>query len=377
MQLGVVICNYNKKDKLLECIKAVSEQKFSDFDLYICDNASSDGSAGTVIREYSLNEYDGNVPEKRFYRGRLGDESEIGLELIVNAENLGGSGGFNTGLKAAYKKGYDFLMCVDNDAFLDENCIQKLIDFLIEHEEAGIAAAKIYHYERPDTVQNYGQIINFESFCTEVPDLGRTEDGTMPKFVYSDAVPACALIIRKEVVDQIGFMPEENFLYWDDTEWCTRAREAGWKVASVGDAKALHCMGAKKEDVNTFPTYYAWRNWIRYFILHTPEEKLPNMAITFLTSVYLVQYEGYKGERFQKAATVMAAYEDAVNNVMGKAKDGIIGEIEKDGQNICCDSIKDLPEEFEKGREMFVFAHLPGFLRKARAIRNEYQKMTL
>ena len=345
-RIGIVICNYNKKDMVTDCIKAVFEQTYQDFDLYVCDNGFTDGSGDAIEAEYGSR-----------------------LTLIRNSENLGGSGGFNTGLRAACKRGYDYYMCIDNDAFLDEGCVSNLLDFLEEHGDVGIAAAKIYHMERPDTVQNFGQIIDFKNYCTEVPYLGYTEDGSMPDFVYTEAVPACALMIRKEVISDIGLLPEENFLYWDDTEWCFRAREAGWKIASVGSAKALHCMGARREDVSTFPTYYAWRNWIRFFILHTPEEDLPNMGITFLTSVYLVQCEGYEGDRFARAATVMAAYEDAIDGVCGKAAEGIIRDIEKDGREVRFDSIADLPAEYEKGRELFIFANLPGFLRKAQELR--------
>jgi hypothetical protein len=126
-------------------------------------------------------------------------------------------------------------------------------------------------------------------------------------------------MIRRSVVDKIGLMPEENFLYWDDTEWCYRCNLAGYKVASVGSAKALHAMGAKKESVNTFPTYYAWRNWIRFFLQHTPEERRESMVETFLDSLFQIVYEGlHKGEQ-RKVQTVMLAYDDAIHGVTGKA----------------------------------------------------------
>lgn len=150
----------------------------------------------------------------------------------------------------------------------------------------------------------------------------------MPDVVYSDAVPACALMIRRTVVEQIGVMPEENFLYWDDTEWCVRCREAGYEVASVGAAAASHAMGAKKEDINTFPTYYAWRNWIKFFLDHIDEERLSDMAETFLGSIFEINYTGlYRGEE-NRSKTVMAALDDALHKVMGKAKEDRIFNLE-------------------------------------------------
>lgn len=295
-QIGIVVCNYNKKEDALACIQSILESKFQDYDIYVVDNASSDGSAEAIEKAYG-----GQVT------------------LLVNQENLGGSGGFNTGLRAAFEKGYPYLMCVDNDALLDENAIGSLFTFLQEHQEVGIAAAKIYHREAPDYVQQLGQKIDFENFCTNVTYLNAYEDGSMPEYVYTDAVAACALMIRRSVVEKIGFMPEENFLYWDDTEWCYLCGRAGWKVASVGNAMALHAMGAKKELENTFPTYYAWRNWIRFFMRYTKPMAWEAMVDTFLESMFQIVYEGlHKGEK-NRSRTVMLAYDDALHGVTGKA----------------------------------------------------------
>lgn len=295
-QIGIVICNYNKKNDALACIRSILESKFQDYDIYVVDNASTDGSAEAIRNAY-------------------GEQ----VTLLVNQENLGGSGGFNTGLRAAFQKGYPYLMCVDNDALLDENAVGNLLAFLQEHPETGIAAAKIYHREAPDYVQQFGQKIDFENFCTDVTYLNAYEDGSMPEYVYTDAVAACALMIRRSVIEKIGFMPEENFLYWDDTEWCYLCNRAGWKVASVGNAMALHAMGAKKELENTFPTYYAWRNWIRFFMRYTEPGDWEAMAGTFLDSMFQIVYEGlHKGEK-NRTRTVMLAYDDTLHGVTGKA----------------------------------------------------------
>jgi hypothetical protein len=304
-RVGIVICNYNKVDKVLECIQCILEQRYTDFDIYVVDNGSTDSSVAEITKKY-----------------------DKAVTLIANKENLGGSGGFNTGLKCAYSKGYEYLMCVDNDAMLDENAVGELVTFLDKHSEVGIAASKIYHLQNPEYIQQYGQSIDFEYFCTEVPHLNMLEDGSMPDYLYVDSVPACSLMVRRTTIDKIGFLPEENFLYWDDTEWCYLCNRAGMKVASVGTSKALHDMGAKKEDVNTFPTYYAWRNWIRFFMKYTPQDRWDKMTETFLDCLFQITYEGiHKGE-YNKMKTVMLAYDDAIHGVTGKAGENRIFDID-------------------------------------------------
>ncbi len=293
--VGIVICNYNKENCVLECIQCILESKFQDFDLYVVDNASTDDSVRRIREKY---------PE---------------VTVLVNEENLGGSGGFNRGLREVYARGYPYFMCVDNDAMLDENAVGNLYLFLEQHPEVGMAGSKIYHSEAPDRIQQFGQTIDFNYFCTEVPHFNMVEDGTMPEYLYVDSVAACSLMVRRSTIDRIGYMPEENFLYWDDTEWCHKCNLAGMKVASVGTSKALHTMGAKQETVNTFPTYYAWRNWILFFAKYTPVEDYEKMAETFLSSIFQVIYEGYFTGMQAKTRTVVLALDDALHGVTGRA----------------------------------------------------------
>lgn len=305
-KVGIVICNYNKQDYVLNCIQSVLESKFTDYELYVVDNHSSDDSAKLIQERY---------------KGML--------HLIETTENLGGSGGFNTGLRAALKNEHPYLMCIDNDVLVDENAIGALSEFLDTNPETGMVGSKVYHMQRPEYVQQFGMKLDFENYCVEANYLNCIEDGTMPEVVYSDAVAACSLMVRRAVIEKIGIMPEEDFLYWDDTEWGYRCNLAGYKVASYGKSQVLHMMGAKKESINTFPTYYAWRNWIRFFIKYVSEEKLDKMSEIFIKSVFKIVYEGLYNKEYNKAKTVMAAYDDALHNVTGKATEDKIFVLDK------------------------------------------------
>lgn len=95
---------------MLNCIQSVLESKYTDYDLYVVDNASSDGSAEAIREKYGSQ-----------------------VKVLVNAENLGGSGGFNTGLRKALEKGYEYLYCLDNDVLVDENAMGELVEFLDTH----------------------------------------------------------------------------------------------------------------------------------------------------------------------------------------------------------------------------------------------------
>lgn len=309
--IAAVICNYNKSQYVTDCIQSVLESAFTDLDIIVVDNASTDDSVKCI---------------KEKYEGKV--------TLLENTENLGGSGGFNTGMRYAMEKDYSYIWCLDNDVLVDENAISELYAFLESHPEAGMAGSKVYHMEAPDYVQQFGIDVDWDYFCCEAKYYNCLEDGTMPEVVYSDAVAACSVLVRTSLIKEIGMLPEDNFLYWDDTEWGIRCNLAGYKVASVGASKVLHCMGAKKEVVNTFPTYYAWRNWIQFFIKYTPEEKLEKMCESFLEGIFEIAYDGFFKGEFNRTKTVMYAYDDAIHGVKGKAGENRIFTLDKNSDKL-------------------------------------------
>ena len=126
-RVGAVICNFNKKEDVLNCIQSVLESKYTDYDLYVVDNASSDGSAEAIREKYGSQ-----------------------VTVLVNAENLGGSGGFNTGLRKALEKGYEYLYCLDNDgARLMKMQWVSWWSFWQTHPDSGMAGSRVYHMENP------------------------------------------------------------------------------------------------------------------------------------------------------------------------------------------------------------------------------------
>lgn len=296
-RIAAVICNYNKKDDVINCVQSVLESSYKDFDIFVVDNASEDGSAEKISEIY-------------------GEQ----VRLFVNKENLGGSGGFNTGIRHAVEAGYDYVWCLDNDVLVDENAIGELYLFMEEHPEVGMTGSKVYHMEAPDYVQQFGINVLWDEYCCEAKYYNCKEDGTMPTVVYSDAVAACSVLVRTSLIKEIGPLPEENFLYWDDTEWGIRCHLAGYRVASLGTSKVLHSMGAKKESVNTFPLYYSWRNWIRFFMKYTREEKREDMCTAFLEGIFDVVYNDWYLKEENRAKTVMYAYDDAIHGFTGKAQ---------------------------------------------------------
>lgn len=295
MKIGIVVCNYNKKDYLIKCLDSILASTIKNIDVYVVDNASTDGSADCVANRYGAQ-----------------------VILLRNSENLGGSGGFNTGLREAMKKNYTYLMCVDNDVVMEPDNIEQLYAFLQSHPDVGMAGSKICRMDAPERLQEMGADIDFDA-CTIRPHFkDYLDDETLPIVQYCDYVPACSLMVRQTVIDKVGLMPEENFIYWDDMEWGYLANRAGYKVASCREAKVCHAMGTNS-GTDYFSTYYFWRNRLRFFLKYAPFEGKSHALTVLLENLFQTLYGcHYKGKENQ-IKVMMYAFDDAVHGVVGKA----------------------------------------------------------
>ena len=298
--IGVVICNFNKKDYVLECVQSVLESKVDNFDIYVVDNASTDGSVEALEKTY-------------------GDH----ITVLANKENLGGSGGFNTGLRVVRDKGYEYFMCLDDDALVDENAIFELFEYMEANPDVGMAGCRVYHRQMPDYIQQCGLYIDFDHYTAQTIGADQLEDGTLPDVIECDTVATCAVMVRGSVIREtnVGIMPEDNFIYWDDMEWGHRIHLAGYRVVTLAAAKALHQMGANTKRPNTFINYYMWRNRTNFFMRYTPEEKMDEMSAQVLGAIFDSMYESMFREEHNVMQTISYAYQDALAGVRGKAEE--------------------------------------------------------
>jgi len=300
INLAIVICNYNKCEYLLKCIDAVLNSSYKNYDIYVVDNASIDNSVAQVKREF-LNK----------------------VKLIVNKQNLGGSGGFNTGLREALKKKYKYIMLLDNDAMVEEKSIEKAINYLEENSEVGMLGFKLYSMDNPNQIQEFGADIDFEKFTIKPYYKGYVDDGNMPLVKECDYVPACAMIVRKEAVLKTGLMPEENFIYWDDIEWGYKFKLNNYKVIAYSDSIAWHKMGVKQR-TNTFGTYYFWRNRVKFFKEYCNKIQKEHFAKQLFDemaqSICMCNYN----EKYNSGTTILRAVLDALYGINGKADENKI-----------------------------------------------------
>lgn len=310
-EIAVIICNYNGGEDTVKCIDAVIKSKDIKCDIYVVDNASTDGSADRIGRQFGER-----------------------VAIVQNAENLGGSGGFGRGLRMAVEEGYPYIMMLDNDAYVDTDTIKKLHRYLEENPDVGIVGAKIMMSDDPKRIMDYAKTIDFETFMDGSKWCGKLDSEEAKEPRECDFAAATAAMVRREVLLKCGGMDEAHFIYYDDIELGYRIKKSGYKVVSLGNAKAWHKSGMTRKTSNTFARYYLTRNRYRFFAKYMPEEDMERFTEYILSHAFSYMYGSYYKGRMDIFDTEKYILEDFNRDKRGKAGKRRINELQKDGYHL-------------------------------------------
>ncbi|OPJ55123.1 glycosyltransferase family 2 protein [Clostridium oryzae] len=303
-EIAVVICNYNKKEYLLKCIGSLLKSTYTNFDVYVIDNASMDGSVNAVLEQY-----------------------RDSVNIIRNEENLGGSGGFNSGIKAVVNNGYKYIYLLDNDVILDKDALCELYEFMEVNYTTGIVGSKIYSMDNPDNVQEFGSYIDFSTFNMKLRNNGNIDSNSDMTFIECDYVPACSALIRVEAILKVGLIDEQYFVYWDDIDLGYRLKSAGYKVFASSKSKVWHKGGGTVRN-NTFGTYYFWRNRVHFFKKCCSDDDIERFVSRLFDDIFQAMYACNYIGKYSSIKTILMAVDDALNGIRGRAPENRIMDVE-------------------------------------------------
>ena len=179
------------------------------------------------------------------------------IKLIQNSSNLGYAKGCNQGLKIAQG---NYILLLNPDTEITENSLKKMRDFMEKNPEAGALGPQLLDFEGqiqpscrrfPDYKLLLWELSGLSRLCPKSKIYGAWKMGDFDfKSTREVEQPmGSALLIRKKVIDQIGFMDESFFLFYNDVDFCYRIKQAGWKIYFYPEAKIFHSKGASTGQV--------------------------------------------------------------------------------------------------------------------------------
>ena len=286
-RVGIIILNWNGWKDTIECLESIYQINYLNYNIILIDNNSNDDSI-EKIKEYcngkievnsNFFQYDtSNKPIKIFeyteneFKTAQKDEKEISntlptkkIILIKNNENYGFAGGNNRGIKYAvdiFKS--DYILLLNNDTVVDSNFLIELVEAAEEDEKIGFVGAKTYFYSKKGVIQAAGGgKINLKKVIAVETASNQIDNGEYDQNCELDYITGSCILCKKEVLDEIGMLNVNYFMYWEDVDWCFRGRKSGFKSVYAFKSKIWHKVSVSS--TNYLKTYYCTRNRI-YFM---------------------------------------------------------------------------------------------------------------
>jgi GT2 family glycosyltransferase len=235
-RVAVQILTWNRWDELVQCLESFTCIDYPEYEVFVVDNGSEDGTQGIVKRDFPW------------------------VTLIENGENLGFCKGNNVGLQQLLEREFDYILLLNSDTKVLPGLIRELVDVMRSDPKIGIAGAKNLLMENPAyTWGKYGKVtwgpMLVKTIDRYAPDRNLQEP---PKDVEWIICNGC--MMSREALVKVGLFDETFWQCNEDVDWSYRARKAGFRVVYVDRAAILH-KGGSSGDLN--------RKWIfsyGYFI---------------------------------------------------------------------------------------------------------------
>ncbi len=238
-----IILNYNNARDTIECIDSFFSIKEFNMQLIIVDNASEEKYVDEIEEHIS------------------GIDN---IELIVNRVNLGYAGGNNVGIRHAVAQGAEYIAIVNNDVIVNKDSFTECVKILDTDESVAFVGPTILEYGS-DLIQYTGGTINFNKLTS--PHINsKMEYRKQDRRISCDYVGGACMMFKKGIIDEIGYIPEVYFLFWEETEWCYKAKQIGKKCICTLNGSIAHKGSSSVKKIKGLEAYYLERNRVLFSI---------------------------------------------------------------------------------------------------------------
>ncbi len=252
LRIVIIILNWNGLKDTLECLKSMEGMATGGWGIekVVVDNGSADGSIGQIRKQF---------PE---------------IKILENQQNLGFAEGNNVGIRYALKNDVDYILLLNNDTLVNKSLLVELLRSMEKDRKIGIAGPKIYFAsgfeyhndcykkeERGRVLWYAGGMIDWQNIYASHRGVDEVDHGQYEDEEETDFVSGCAMMIRRDVLRKIGLFDPKYYLYWEDNDFCQRAKEAGYKIMYIPKAALWHKNAISSQKPGSkLHQYYQTRN---------------------------------------------------------------------------------------------------------------------
>jgi GT2 family glycosyltransferase len=214
--IGTIIVTWNQADLTLACLAALAAAGVAPETIWLVDNGSAPELLPRIRERFPAVHY-------------------LRLET-----NRGFAGGCNAGARAALAAGVDYLFLLNNDALVEPRTLPALLEQIERDARIAAASPKVYYDIAEPIIQSAGMRVDPDSGQARTIGANEPDHGQHDQVADRDALFGCAMLIRRAAWEQAGPFWEPFFNYAEETDWCLRARQLGWRLLYVPQAVVRH-----------------------------------------------------------------------------------------------------------------------------------------
>lgn len=272
--VGIVVVHYQKLEDTFKCLASLKGLDYKNSFVILVDSASPNNSGYLLRDKFSKN----------------------GVEVIISPENRGFAASNNIGIKRAKSLGAKYFWLLNADTTVEENALTELITRAEQTKNLCSWGSKILYGDSPASstasstvsstvssnealsmvssskaieqkrIWSAGGLVDFESQSVHMRGNQELDIGQWDVEDCCDYLPGCSMLVSSEMIDQVGYMREEYFMYFEETDWCARMKNSGFDLRYVPQSVVYHHFDDQKTQ-SPFNIYYYNRNqgifWFR------------------------------------------------------------------------------------------------------------------
>lgn len=211
-----IVLNFNAFEDTIECINSLKAITYPNYEIVVVDNASMDSSIEKI------------------------EESFNDIVLFKSTNNYGYANGNNIGIKYALSSGAEYICILNNDVMVECDFLEPMMDKILEDKNIGLIGPCICDFYKRDRIQAMGSSLNMKTGLTRAIYKNAIWEEHKNEEREVGYLGGACFVIRAEVFNKIGLIPENYFLFFEETEFCLKAIRAGFKILCYGNSRVYH-----------------------------------------------------------------------------------------------------------------------------------------
>ena len=289
-KVSIILVNYNGFKDTVECINSLRYIDYINYDIIVVDNDSE--------KDYDL---------------LSAKYSDSNVTVLSSESNLGFSGGNNIGISYARNQGADYILLLNNDTLVENDFLTYMVSTAQKLNNRCVITSKIMYAYDKERIWYAGGKFDFKTSRTSVYGINEIDSEKYNHAHHVSFASGCCLLIPINILDDIGLMDEDYFLYCEDTDYCLRILKAGYEIIYEPKSKIFHKVNASTKKIAGIQTYYLVRN--KLFIVKKYIEK--NCKISAYSYVFMETAKRILTREYEVVAT-LNGIKDFIKGIKGK-----------------------------------------------------------